>query len=187
MAAILTWAELPNTQNVEGEYSGDVAALKDVERMVGDIVQGRQFVDRDATTNTAGTVPSRTDVLNGLLRAESAIIGWLATGSYAAVDLTQATTANPTYLASLRTLLETRAALCAIWLLAGRPTGQREVLNDARPADERVSIYVRNVQDVKAEIVAGRFALPRQSSGSFYPSVGAPTPRPPLFTFDLEV
>ena len=103
MPATLQWYEGDNVVSANGVYPGDDSALKDLERMVGDMASGRRFTDSviPVITDIAGSPASTTDVLQvtsavGLLVGQSVIVGSSGVTSHDITNITDtAITVSP--------------------------------------------------------------------------------------------
>ena len=154
------------------------ATVSDVERMVGDLVHGRRFLDTNQTSKTLATSPSRTEVESALARAEGTLNAILEANEYVVP-----VTSTDSYAHDW--LKEVNAALVAARLLNALPIREQDNFSDssADPLTKRTQTYENQVANWQRAVENGRFPATRSATSS---TVYAVTPtRARTITRDL--
>ena len=136
------------------------ATVADVERMVGDLVTGRRFLDTDRDNRTMATSPSRSEVEAGLERAQGTLDNLLEVNGYAAPVTSQSQSA-------LEWIKEVNAALVAARLLNTLPIREQDNFSDGSDSlTRRTQTYENQVNAWIRAIENGRFSSTRAASVS---------------------
>ena len=136
----------------------DYAMVSDVERMVGDLVAGRKFMDADDTNgiNLPATSPSKSEVQAALDRAEGTLNGILEANGYASP-------VSSVNRSALDWIKEVHAALVSARLMNVVPVRSQEVFSDGTnsPFTRRTQTYENQVTEWKYAVENGRFPATR--------------------------
>ena len=130
------------------------AEVSDVERMVGDLVNGRVFLDSDREARTVATSPSRSEVMDALNRAQATLDNTLLANDYVAP--VTATSAS-----AFEWIKEVNAALVAARLLNALPIREQDNFSDgSNSLTRRTQTYENQVNAWIRAVENGRFSAP---------------------------
>ena len=145
------------------------ATVDDVERMVGDLVNGRKFLDTDRVARTTATNPSRTEVDAALERAQATLNNILESNDYMAPVTLESASA-------LEWTKEVNAALVAARLLNQLPIREQDNFSDgSNSLTKRTQTYENQVNAWIRAVENGRLSSTRAaqiSTVAFNPPAG---------------
>ena len=148
------------------------ATVEDVERMIGDIVEGRMFRDRESyddsgtTKYMPATAPSRSQVTVTLERASSRIDAHLTAYNYVVPVAT-------TNAIAIEWLQEVNSALASARILTTFAVRERDNLSgEEGEVVNRIGSYQSQVRDLMHAVEVGAFPATRVDESANSTSVG---------------